>query len=64
MPERSNESIDLRPGHAGRMATPLFAGPFHNAYKSFRKGGAIPLVIGAFGEPNDEFQAESSHGLS
>ena len=27
-----------------------------NAYKTFCKGGVIPLVIGAYGETNDEFQ--------
>jgi hypothetical protein len=31
-------------------------GPFQIAYRTFCKGGIIPLVIGAYGETNDEFQ--------
>ena len=31
-------------------------GPFQTAYRTFCKGGIIPLVIGAYGETNDEFQ--------
>ena len=30
-------------------------GPFQNAYNTFHKGGIIPLVIGAYGEINEEF---------
>ena len=32
------------------------SGPFENAYSTFCKGGVIPLVIGAYGETNEDFQ--------
>lgn len=51
MPGRSNESIDLRPGHAGRMATPLFAGPFQNAYKSFVREAPFRLLLAPLASP-------------
>ena len=31
-------------------------GPFQNAYNTFCRGGVIPLVIGAYGETNEDFQ--------
>ena len=31
-------------------------GPFQNAYNAFCRGGVIPLVIGACGETNEDFQ--------
>ena len=31
-------------------------GPFQNAYNAFCRGGVIPLVIGAYGETNEDFQ--------
>ena len=31
-------------------------GPFENAYYTFCRGGVIPLVIGAYGETNEDFQ--------
>ena len=30
--------------------------PFQNVYKTFCRGGVIPLVIGAYGETNEDFQ--------
>ena len=32
------------------------SGPFQNAYNTFCRGGVIPLVIGAYGEANEDFQ--------
>ena len=32
------------------------SGPFQNAYNTFCRVGVIPLVIGAYGETNDDFQ--------
>ena len=32
------------------------SGPFQNAYNTFCRGGVIPLVIGAYGETNEDFQ--------
>ncbi len=32
------------------------SGPFQNAYNTFCRGGVIPLVIGACGETNEDFQ--------
>ena len=32
------------------------SGPFENAYYTFCRGGVIPLVIGAYGETNEDFQ--------